>query len=99
MSKQKNLSRQVQIRIRDTHRENFPSTKTEAPTKSISMYIWAIGALNQLFERASYTQIKFSRSDSFVWRCCAFIRKTLNLETVFQFFKKCFSFSENLFQS
>ena len=29
--------------------------------KSINMDIWAIGILNQLFIRDSYTQIKFSK--------------------------------------
>ena len=30
-------------------------------TKSMNMYIWAIGILNQLFIRDSYSQIKFSK--------------------------------------
>ena len=42
-------------------RENTPSNKTEALTESMNMYIWAIGILNQLFIRDSYTQIKFSK--------------------------------------
>ena len=42
-------------------RENTPSNKTEALTKSMNMYIWAIGILNQLFIRDSYTQITFSK--------------------------------------
>ena len=29
--------------------------------KSMNMYIWAIGILNQLFIRDSYTQIKFPK--------------------------------------
>ena len=29
------------------------------------MYIWAIGTLNQLFIRGSYTQIKFSKNEVF----------------------------------
>ena len=41
--------------------------------------------------------IGFSQ-DSFVWKCCAFNRRTLNLSTVLQFFKKGFGFSENLLQ-
>ena len=40
--------------LKDTHMENTPSNKTEALTKSKNMYIWAIGALNQLFIRGSY---------------------------------------------
>ena len=36
--------------------------KAAALTKSINMYIWANGILNQLFIRDSYTQkIKFSK--------------------------------------
>ena len=38
--------------------ENTPSNTTETPTKSVNLYIWAIGTLNQLFVRGSYTQIK-----------------------------------------
>ena len=34
----------------------------------------------------------------FLWKCCAFICSTLNWKTLLQFFKKSFSFSENLFQ-
>ena len=43
----------------DSLRKNTPSNKTEALTKSINMYIWAIGRLNQLFIRGSYTQFTF----------------------------------------
>ena len=35
------------------------SNITEALTKSMNMYIWVIGILNQLFIRDSYTPIKF----------------------------------------
>ena len=45
--------------IKDTHRENTRSSKTQALTKSINMDIWVIGALNQLFRRGSYTQLSF----------------------------------------
>ena len=48
------------LRIKDTHREDTPSSKTEALSKSINVYIWAVGTLNQLFIRGSCTQIKFS---------------------------------------
>ena len=34
--------------IKDTHRENTPSNKTQGLTKSINMGIWEIDALNQL---------------------------------------------------
>ena len=44
--------------LENTHRANIPSNKTEALTESMNMYIWAIGALNELFLRDSYTQTK-----------------------------------------
>ena len=47
--------------VKDTHRENTPSNKTETLTKSMNMYICAIGTLNQLLIRGSYTQTKFSK--------------------------------------
>ena len=31
--------------------------------KNMNMYIWEIGAVNQLFVRRSYTQIKFSKNE------------------------------------
>ena len=34
--------------IKDTHRENTPSNKTQALTKSMNMDIWKIGTLNKL---------------------------------------------------
>ena len=40
----------------NTHRENIPSNKNEALTRSMNMNIWAIDPLNQLFIRGSYTQ-------------------------------------------
>ena len=43
------------LRIKDTHREDTPSSKTEALSKSINVYIWAVGTLNQLFIRGSCT--------------------------------------------
>ena len=49
--------------LKDTHRENAPSNTTETPTKSVNLYIWAIGTLNQLFIRGSYTQIKFKKNE------------------------------------
>ena len=49
------------IKVIDTHRENRPSDKTEALTKSMNMYTLVICTLNQLFLRGSYTQIKFSK--------------------------------------
>ena len=47
--------------FKDTHGEKTRSNKTEGLTKSIHMYIWANGILNQLFMRDSYTQNKFSK--------------------------------------
>ena len=48
--------------------ENTPLNKTEAVTKSMNMYIWVIGILNQLFIKDSYTQIKFSKKRSSQWQ-------------------------------
>ena len=50
-------------KFKDTHRENTPSSKTEALMKSMNMYIWTIGILNQLFIRDFYTQIKFPKNE------------------------------------
>ena len=47
--------------LKDTHKVKTPANKTETYTKSMTMYIWAIVILNQLFIRDSYTQIRFSR--------------------------------------
>ena len=48
--------------IQDSHRENTPSNKTQALTKSMNMCIREIGASNQLFIRGSYTEIKSSKN-------------------------------------
>ena len=40
----------------------------EALTKSMNMYIWGIGTVNQLFIRGSYTQIKFSKKRNSQWQ-------------------------------
>ena len=40
-----------------------PQVKLKVLLKSINMYIWAIGILNQLFIRGSYTQIKFQKNE------------------------------------
>ena len=39
--------------------EKTRSNETEALWKSMHMYIWAIGILNQLYMRDSYTQNEF----------------------------------------
>ena len=54
--------------LKDIHRANTPSDKTEALTKSMNMYIWAAGILNQLFIRDYYTQIKFTKKWSGRWQ-------------------------------
>ena len=38
---------------KDTHRENAPSNKTPALTKSTNMGIWVVGTSSQLFLRGS----------------------------------------------
>ena len=48
--------------FRDTHRENTPSNKTKARTKTMSTRIWKIGTLNQLFIRGSYTDTKYPKN-------------------------------------
>ena len=48
-------------RFKDTHRENAPSNKTEALTKSMNMDISAVGTLNLVFIRGFYNEIKFSK--------------------------------------
>ena len=47
-------------------RENIPLNKTEALTKSMNIYIWVIGILNQLLIGGSYTQI--TKKWSIQWR-------------------------------
>ena len=41
--------------LKDAHRENSPTNKTTAFTKSMITEIWVIGTLNQLYIRGSYT--------------------------------------------
>ena len=36
----------------DSHRENAPQNKTQTHKKNVSMDIWAVSTLNQLFIRA-----------------------------------------------
>ena len=47
--------------IEDTHREKAPSNKNPALTKSTNMGAWAVGKLNQLFIRGSFTETKLSK--------------------------------------
>ena len=47
--------------FKDTHGENTPSNKTKTLTKTMSIRIWVVGILNQLFIKGSYTEIKFKK--------------------------------------
>ena len=50
--------------IKDTHRENTPSNKTQALQKSMNIDIWVVGTLNQsTVIRGSCTQIKFKKKE------------------------------------
>ena len=59
---------EMNFNLKDTPRENTLSNKTEALTKSMNMYIWAIGILNQLFIRDCYTSVKFSKNGRSLWQ-------------------------------
>ena len=48
----------LKFELRGTRSENTPSSKTEALTKSMNVYIWTIDTLKQLFIRGSSAQIK-----------------------------------------
>ena len=54
------------ITIKDTHREKALSNKTPAPRRSTNMGVWAVGTLNQLFERGSLTETKLSKKSKAV---------------------------------
>ena len=50
--------------FKDTHRENRPSNRTQALTKSMNMDIWVFGTLSQFFidfYRGSYAELKFTK--------------------------------------
>ena len=47
--------------VKDTHREDTRSNKSQALMGGMNMDISEISTLNQLFIRGSYTQIKFSK--------------------------------------
>ena len=51
----------IKILVKDTHKENTLSNKTQAPSKTINIDIWIIGTSNQLFIRGCYTKIKFPK--------------------------------------
>ena len=48
------------ILVKDTHRKNITSNKTQALEKDMNMDIWINGTINQLLIRASYNQFLFS---------------------------------------
>ena len=52
------------IVLKDTHKENTLSNKTQVLTKSMNINIWEFGILDQLCMRDSYTQIEFSKKNS-----------------------------------
>ena len=62
------------------------------------MYIWAI-ILKLIFLKNEAASGKSPFNLSYVWKCCAFIRCSLNQKALLQLFKKSFSCSETLFQS
>ena len=45
--------------LNDAHREKALSNKTSALSKSMSMDIWVVGTLNQLFIKIPFTETKF----------------------------------------
>ena len=50
--------------LKDTHKAKHPQIKLKRIRKVyLTMYIWAIVILNQLFTRESYTQIRFSKKE------------------------------------
>ena len=52
------------IVLKDTHKENTLSNKTQVLTKSMNINIWEFGILGQLCMRDSHTQIEFSKKSS-----------------------------------
>ena len=51
----------VKILLKDTHKENTLSIKTQAPTRSMNMNISLVVTLNQLFARGSYDKKIFKK--------------------------------------
>ena len=47
--------------LKDTHRENAPSNKTLALTKSTNIGIWVVGTSNQLLIKGYQTETKFEK--------------------------------------
>ena len=52
--------------VKDTHRVETPSSKTQALAKSMNMDIWVVGTSNQLFIRGSYGQATSSKKKKVV---------------------------------
>ena len=54
------------IVLKDTHKENTLSNKTQVLTKSMNINIWEFGILDQLcmIMYDSHTQIEFSKKSS-----------------------------------
>ena len=50
-------------RIKDTQRENAPSNKSQALTRSMNMDISVVGSLNELFTKASFTEKIFKKKN------------------------------------
>ena len=51
----------VLIKLKDTYKENTPSYKTQALTKSMNLDIYIVGTLDQHFTVGSNSEIKFSK--------------------------------------
>ena len=60
----RNFFEAVLSRLKGTHREKAPSNKTPALTKSISMDICVVGALDHLFRRHSSTETSFQTGET-----------------------------------
>ena len=58
-----NVVQKLHCILKDTHGERTSSNKTEALMKSMNMYIWVSGIVNQVFIRGSYTPIRFSKKE------------------------------------
>ena len=59
--------------LKDTHRKIATSEKTPAFTKSMNMYIWIVGTLNQLFIRNSKTETKFPKHKIVIYKPLFFV--------------------------
>ena len=48
--------------LKDTDRGNLSQNKTNVLAKSINIDILVVGTSNELFDRGSYTQLRFSKN-------------------------------------